>query len=489
MDLSQTDRVSLLSTHSYSSWVNKLGLFLADLLGFTLAFAISYWLLGTTVYIKPAELSSLTNVIGTARVWSFVFLVLVGLSWVWVNLRHYTYRKPFWSELRELLLLIIGLAVADLALVALSKWDFSRGQWLLLWSLALFLVPICRLLGKQLLIRAGIWQVPSLIIGCGNNARDAFMAIRSESLMGFDVVAFVSPDGMASSSPIEGIPLLPSDMEQLAHHYKEAKLFLAVEYEQGELRDNWLRYLTAKGMRNVSVIPTLRGVPLHGTDMSHFFSHEVIMLRVRNNLARLSSKLLKRTFDLIVATLLLLLLSPLLGYIGWKVSRDGGSPIYGHERIGQGGRKFKCLKFRSMIMNSQEVLETLLATDSEARAEWERDFKLKNDPRITRIGHFIRKTSLDELPQMWNVLKGEMSLVGPRPVVEKELERYGDDAEYYLMAKPGMTGLWQVSGRNDVDYATRVYLDGWYVKNWSLWYDIAIMFKTIGVVLHRDGAY
>lgn len=142
-----------------------------------------------------------------------------------------------------------------------------------------------------------------------------------------------------------------------------------------------------------------------------------------------------------------------------------------------------------MVINSKEVLEHLLATDAQAKAEWDKDYKLKNDPRITSIGHFIRKTSLDELPQLWNVFKGEMSLVGPRPVVEDELNRYGENKEYYLMTNPGMTGLWQVSGRNDTDYATRVYLDAWYVKNWSLWYDIAILFKTINVVLKRDGAY
>ncbi|EBD5939350.1 UDP-phosphate galactose phosphotransferase, partial [Salmonella enterica] len=124
-----------------------------------------------------------------------------------------------------------------------------------------------------------------------------------------------------------------------------------------------------------------------------------------------------------------------------------------------------------------------------ARAEWEKDFKLKNDPRITAVGRFIRKTSLDELPQLFNVLKGDMSLVGPRPIVSDELERYCDDVDYYLMAKPGMTGLWQVSGRNDVDYDTRVYFDSWYVKNWTLWNDIAILFKTAKVVLRRDGAY
>jgi undecaprenyl-phosphate galactose phosphotransferase len=141
------------------------------------------------------------------------------------------------------------------------------------------------------------------------------------------------------------------------------------------------------------------------------------------------------------------------------------------------------------VANAQDVLADLLANNPEAKAEWDKDFKLKNDPRINPLGHFLRRSSIDELPQLWNVLKGDMSLVGPRPVVQDELERYGDDVAYYLLAKPGMTGLWQVSGRNDVDYETRVYFDSWYVKNWSLWTDITILFKTITVLTNKQGAY
>ncbi|HCL7293086.1 TPA: sugar transferase, partial [Escherichia coli] len=134
-------------------------------------------------------------------------------------------------------------------------------------------------------------------------------------------------------------------------------------------------------------------------------------------------------------------------------------------------------------------LENLLLNDPVSKMEWDATFKLKNDPRVTKIGAFLRRTSLDELPQLFNVLKGEMSLVGPRPIIDEELERYNDEVEYYLLSKPGMTGLWQVSGRSDVDYETRVYLDTWYVKNWSMWNDLVILFKTVNVVLRRDGAY
>lgn len=473
-------------TVKFSAWSNRCGLILADLVGFAVAFALSQWFVsnGENTYSLLVDTIS-----GQARVWSYMALVTAGIGWFWSHRRHYTYRKSFWNELREVIITIFALAVADLAFAALSRWEFSRIHWALLWSFAFLFVPSSRYIMKLFLTKIGYWQWPSVIIGCGSNAKEAYLAIQSEKIMGFDIIGFVAPDDTCMQSPVTGKPLFRDDISVLVEHFKEAKFFIAVEYEQRELRDNWIRHLTQRGIRNISVIPTLRGVPLYGTDMSHFFSHEVLMLRVRNNLARFSARLLKRLFDLSVSSLLLLLLSPLLGYIAWKVSRDGGSPIYGHERVGRGGNKFKCLKFRSMIINSQEVLNELLTRDSEARAEWEKDFKLKNDPRITSIGHLIRKTSLDELPQLWNVIKGDMSLVGPRPVVQQELERYGDDVEYYLLTNPGMTGLWQVSGRNDTDYSTRIYLDAWYVKNWSLWYDIVIMFKTINVVLRRDGAY
>lgn len=270
---------------------------------------------------------------------------------------------------------------------------------------------------------------------------------------------------------------------------KKTQFIVAVESNQSEMRNNWLRNFMIKGYRYVSVIPTLRGMPLDSTDMSFIFSHEVMIFRVQQNLAKLSSRILKRIFDIIGAISIIIVLSPLLLYISLKVKKDGGPAIYGHERIGKGGVSFKCLKFRSMVMNSKEVLEELLIRDPMAKKEWDETFKLKNDPRVTKIGGVLRRTSLDELPQLFNVLKGEMSLVGPRPIITAELERYNEEVDYYLLSKPGMTGLWQVSGRSDVDYETRVYLDAWYVKNWSMWNDIAILFKTIGVVLKKDGAY
>lgn len=197
----------------------------------------------------------------------------------------------------------------------------------------------------------------------------------------------------------------------------------------------------------------------------------------------------KRAFDIVGASALLIVLIPIFLVIGCFVLSDGGPAFFGHRRVGKGGRSFRCLKFRSMVPKADVVLAELLATNAEARAEWNCDFKLKNDVRITPVGRLLRKTSLDELPQLWNVLRGDMSLVGPRPIITEELERYGADAHYYLAVRPGVTGLWQVSGRNDVDYATRVALDVTYVKERSTLLDISILLRTFKVVLDGGGAY
>jgi lipopolysaccharide/colanic/teichoic acid biosynthesis glycosyltransferase len=169
--------------------------------------------------------------------------------------------------------------------------------------------------------------------------------------------------------------------------------------------------------------------------------------------------------------------------------KDGGPVIYRHWRIGRDGRSFQCLKFRSMVPNADDVLRELLAQDAGLKREWARHHKLRSDPRVTALGRFLRRTSLDELPQLWNVIRGEMSLVGPRPVVRQELLRYGRNIRAYLSARPGVTGLWQVHGRNDTDYRRRVVLDTYYVKRRSLLLDLYILLKTVRVVLGGRGAY
>lgn len=195
----------------------------------------------------------------------------------------------------------------------------------------------------------------------------------------------------------------------------------------------------------------------------------------------------KRAFDLVLVLASAPLVLPLVGVLWLVVRRDGGPGFYAHRRVGAGGRAFLCWKLRSMCVDAEARLADLLARDPTAAREWARDCKLKNDPRITRFGRFLRRSSLDELPQLLNVFRGEMSLVGPRPVTEEELARYGVAARHVLSCRPGLTGLWQVSGRNGMAYADRVRLDCAYARRHDLWLDLRILLRTVLVVLRRTG--
>ena len=243
-------------------------------------------------------------------------------------------------------------------------------------------------------------------------------------------------------------------------------------------------------VKEVSYVPNLVGVPLGNVEVEEYYDERLVMLSISNNLERKFNRILKRVFDLTLCFLSLIVFIPVGLIIAALIYKDSPGPVlFAHRRIGQGGEEFPCYKFRSMVMNSQEALEKHLAENPEAREEWERDFKLKDDPRVTKIGAFLRRTSLDELPQVLNVIKGEMSLVGPRPIIRDEIVKYGECIHDFYLVPPGITGLWQVSGRSDTTYEERVEMDSWYVRNWSVWMDIVLLVKTIVVVLQKKGAY
>ena len=198
--------------------------------------------------------------------------------------------------------------------------------------------------------------------------------------------------------------------------------------------------------------------------------------------------LVKRLVDVVGAALAIVLFAPLMAVLYVLVRSDGGPGLFVQERIGRNGRIFACYKFRSMVPDAEAMLTNLICGNELLRAAWETDRKLQNDPRITKLGIFLRSKSLDELPQLFNVIRGDMSLVGPRPIVLDEKEKYGASFAYYAQVRPGLTGLWQVSGRNDISYGERVKLDADYVSNWTLRRDIEIVFKTVGVVINGRGA-
>ncbi len=213
-------------------------------------------------------------------------------------------------------------------------------------------------------------------------------------------------------------------------------------------------------------------------------------IRVEEKLLLPSARITKRLIDVLITSVALICLFPLFLLISLLIKCSSRGPVYySHERIGLEGRRIHAWKFRSMVENADQILEEFFQRHPELQLEWQRDHKLKNDPRITTIGRILRKTSLDELPQLWNVFVGEMSLVGPRPIVQSEIEKYGATFTEYLRVTPGITGLWQISGRNNTSYAERLQLDSHYVRNWSPWFDLYILLRTVKTVLFCEGAY
>ncbi|WP_309498192.1 sugar transferase, partial [Sulfurovum sp.] len=246
-----------------------------------------------------------------------------------------------------------------------------------------------------------------------------------------------------------------------------------------------------KKKHEVIFIPLMRDYDLTHSHIYELSNTRTNLIVYKNRLKSWYRRVFQQSFNYLLAIALLPILLPLIGIFAILIKKESKGPvIFAHNRVGQNGKTIPTLKFRSMYSDAKERLDKLLTEDPDIKEEWEKNFKLKNDPRITKIGNFLRKTSLDELPQIFNVLKGEMNFVGPRPVVQEEIDNYyKEDAEYYFMVKPGITGLWQVSGRSDTDYDFRIETDKWYVLNWSLWIDIVILFKTVKTVLKREGAH
>jgi len=470
-------------------WTSRLSLVAVDLTSFYLSLFLAYT---TRRYLD--------EVLTFPVRFQLPFSYFLKLWWIPLTFilfiayeRLYSKRLPFWDEVRELLKAITISTVVVFAIVSMGKLTdrLSRLTVGFLWLYGVFLFPLLRYAGKYVLYRLGLWRENLIIAGTGESARLTAEGLMNDWFVGYSVVGFL--DDKEGEVEVNGKRLevigSPNDLSCL-----EGKGIRAAVISIPTLsRDELLRLSSSlqKYVKNLFVVPDIKGVSLLNSELYHLFMQQLFLIKVNNNLKSPLRRALKRGFDLAVSVSLLPILLPLIGVIGIAIKLDSRGPVFfSHERVGQNGRRIKVLKFRSMYADADRRLKEILERDENARREWERSFKLKNDPRITRVGKFLRKTSLDEIPQIVNVLKGEMSLVGPRPVVMEEIEKYyGEMAEFYFQVKPGITGLWQVSGRSNTDYEFRVNLDVWYVLNWSLWLDVVLLLKTAKSVLKMEGAY
>ncbi len=392
---------------------------------------------------------------------------------------HYNRRLPIWWELRQVLA-GTGFALLCNSFIEFAfKTDASRTLVLGTWLMLPPTLMLARHLTRRILQDAGLWQIRTVILGSRQGAERVIRALSSEPQLGYTIAGVIDPATLHEAP--DG-----RRWHALMRNARAGLLIIAPNSSEG--MDPALNEALVRERVPFAVMPDAAGLPVSGCVQTYFLKHDAVMLSYRHSLAQPLARAAKIALDVLGAGLILLFASPVALAVAVAIKRDGGPLFYAHTRVGAGGRRFPCLKFRSMAENSAELLEDLLRNDPQAAAEWAATQKLRDDPRITRVGAFLRKTSLDELPQLLNVLRLEMSLVGPRPIVENELVHYGDNIAYYYETRPGLTGLWQVSGRSDTSYRERVQLDTWYVKNWTLWHDIAILAKTVPAVLNRSGA-
>ena len=434
---------------------SKLIILLLDILAIILAIIIGYKLrefLGNNLGIKFDH--TLSHYLGYWPLYLFPIL-LMGYEGI------YTKRYDFWHESREVIKSLIFALIAILAILAVTKTvdTYSRATILFIFAGMGLFIPLFKNIGKKVLYRVGLWRREAYIIG-----GDSFIATE---LYNNPYFGYVKSDNKNAKTVFINANVF--------HHDKLQKI---VEEEMQKRHE-------------VIYIPMLNDYNLTESQIYELSNTHTNLIVFKNRLKSRYRRNLQQLFNYALAIILLPILFPLIGLFALLIKKESpGAVFFIHNRVGKDGKTIPILKFRSMYEDAEERLEKLLEEDPEVLKEWEMNFKLKHDPRVTKIGSFLRKTSLDELPQIFNVLKGEMNFVGPRPVIQNEIDKYyKEDAKYYFMVKPGITGLWQVSGRSDTDYAFRVATDKWYVSNWSLWLDIVIILKTIKVVLKKEGAY
>jgi Undecaprenyl-phosphate galactose phosphotransferase WbaP len=466
--LSPASNIGLASPH-WSNAGRTLVLLCADLLAFAVASLL--------VLCLQAEVPSLAAGLGAGggRVFPSDTAISCGCIMIYLATRgRYTSRIPFWTDMHSLASATFFAAGAGIALAALTGDLERRLTTIVVILLATVLAVIFNRLAKVVLSSVGTWPLPAVIIGDAARGEHVLSTLLADKSLGYQVVARVDPSALTPAAGFLNLSHL-----LIRHHAK--CLLIAAE----DTRDQ--RTLVEAALRERVPFATIVQ-PGFCCQVTRLLGQDAMLLSHASGLSQPLARLLKVTFDIVAAAAVLLLAVPVLAVIALFVRSDGGPVLFAHRRLGLDGRHFNCLKFRTMATNAEQVLEQVLAADPERAAEWRATQKLRDDPRITWIGQFLRSTSLDELPQLLNVLRLEMSLVGPRPIVDNEVTFYGDDFAHYCAIRPGITGLWQVSGRSDTSYVRRVQLDVWYVNNWTIWCDIAVLLKTIPAVIRRRGA-
>lgn len=377
-------------------------------------------------------------------------------------------------------------AIFLISAITYSGGTVTISAFVVMWISVLIMVPVYRDFARTLASSFDWWGVPVLLFGRGEKAQRLYNHYSSHPRLGIRPVTIVDDwSNGVGGHYANGSSLLSDRVKSLRrqHDVFWAVITMPLSDSSAVAVRSYLATFP-----HVLVVSDAEGLPSVWNQM--FDCGNLSAIRMTNTLLLPLPRLFKALIDYVLAILGGLLCLPLIAAIVLLIKLTSPGPaLYAQRRIGKGNRLFSAWKFRTMVVNADEVLQQYLDSDPKLSEEWERDHKLKNDPRITTVGYWLRKTSLDELPQIWNVLRGEMSVVGPRPIVSAEIPKYGNWFELYERVTPGITGLWQISGRNNTTYDMRVAFDCYYILNWSLWLDLYILARTIKVVMRREGAY
>jgi len=403
---------------------------------------------------------------------------------IFVFLAHRLYRRlPFWEEVRSLLEALLEGFLFVFALVAIAKLsdEVSRLVIFSAFLLCCFLFPVGRYFFKRFLFSLSRYRVPALIWPANREAARLVQAIEQEPTFGYEVLGFLDDNPQRFGRSLAGKKIFGS-LRQIGKFTRLRgvdAVFILLNGGPSSRLSQIYAYLQRQ-VGEIFLVPAFVALGLFNAQLSFLWTQRQAVIRINNPLNSYLNRATKRVVDLVGASLFLIFSFPLMILIALLIKIDSAGPIiFTQERVGMGGKRFRIYKFRTMFTDSETRLEEFFAQNPKKRQEWLKYRKLEGDPRITKVGRFLRRFSLDELPQLFNVLRGEMSLVGPRPITAEELQFYGEERYFYLAVRPGLTGLWQVSGRNALSFAERVKLDSWYVQNWSLWLDFFILWRTI----------
>ncbi len=469
-----------------SSFFSGLSLFIVDIIVLILCIGLGFFIVNLFA-IHDINFRSFINYT--------VFLPFVLLLFAFMGLypgimipaaeqvKKYTISTFFGFSVIVSFVLVSSLTEADPA--AFMKKNSGSIYIIMAFSLAfimsMFLLPTFREFAKRKFSRFSWWGVPAVIYCTGNSADEVINKLNRNKYLGYKPAVIIDAS-LNDSGMKDGIPVFPPNDEiiESIHNYN-IKQAIICDYH-GEISSimTSYRYTIAVSKSQSSFTCSQQLKDIAG----------IIGFASTHNLTFKTNLFIKRLLDIGLILFFSPILIPVFLILIILTKLTSRGPVfYGHKRVGKNGKEFKCWKFRSMCIDADKKLEEILANNPEMRAEWEKDRKFTNDPRVTKFGKFLRKTSLDELPQLINILIGQMSFVGPRPVTEPELEKYGPYKEYVLSVLPGLSGMWQTSGRSDTEYEERISLDSYYIQNWSVWLDLWILIKTVYVVLKGRGAY